>query len=260
MDSLLPVRFSHLKLMALSPAHYNAWVEKETPAIERGRALHSIILGGQRVTYYPGKVRRGGEYDAFCRENKDAQVLTKNDYGKVCAMADAVFANKRAMEVLVGQHELEVEWEFLGRKCQSHIDCLGPAGDWITELKSTVSSDPGKFSYQAAKMGYFAQVAYYQAAVQAAQLGVPRTVYFVAVEQEPPHVVSVMEATPHALESGAKSVRLWFERLLQCEAANDWPGYVQDIVPIDTPDDIEFTFGDEGEGGGEAPNGGEAAA
>lgn len=250
MDTLPPVRFSHLKLMALSPAHYHAWADKETPAIERGRALHSIILGGQRVTYYPGKVRRGGEYDAFCKENHDAHVLNKGDFDKVCAMADAVFANKRAMEVLAGQHELEVDWEYLGRKCQSHIDCLGPGGEWITELKSTVSSSPAKFAYQAAHMGYFAQVAYYRAAVLQAQLGVPRTVYFVAVEQAPPHVVTVMEVAPHALESGAKSVRAWFERLLSCEAANDWPGYVQDIVPLDTPDEgIEFTFGDEGDGG-----------
>jgi hypothetical protein len=246
---LVPVRFSHLKLMALSPAHYLAATVKETPAIERGRALHSIILGGQRVTYYEGKVRRGKDYDLFCRENKDAQVLTRRDFDAVNGMAEAVFANKRAMEVLQGQHELEVDWQYLGRACQSHIDCLGPGGEYVTELKSTMSSSPEKFSYQAARMGYFAQVAFYRQAVLEARLGTPRTVYFVAIEQAPPHVVSVFEATPHALESGDKAVRAWFERLLGCEAANDWPGYVQDIVPLDTPNEgIEITYGD---GGGE---------
>jgi hypothetical protein len=245
---LLPVRFSNLKLMALSPAHYHAALVKETYSIERGRALHSIILGGQRVIGYPGKVRRGKEYNAFCAANADAQVLTLGDFDKAVAMAEAVFAHPRAMEVLAGRHELEVDWTFLGRRCQSHIDVLGPAGEYVTELKSTVSSNPDKFSWQAQRMAYFPQVAYYREAVLQAGLGVPRHVYFVAVEQVPPHVVTVMEVTEHALEMGAKAVRLWFERLLGCEAANDWPGYVQDIVPLDTPveDEPDLVFGPEG--------------
>jgi len=37
------------------------------------------------------------------------------------------------------------------------------------------------------------------------------------------------------------------ERLLACEAANEWPGYAQSIVDFDVPDELELDFGDDEE-------------
>jgi hypothetical protein len=38
------------------------------------------------------------------------------------------------------------------------------------------------------------------------------------------------------------------ERLLQCEAAGEWPAYTQSIVDLDIPDeDFELKWDDDGE-------------
>lgn len=246
MDSLLPVRFSKLKLIALSPAHYLAAIRRVTQVLERGLSVHSILLGGQRIVAYPGPVRRGKVYDAFCAENPDALVVNRNDYDKAMGMVESVRRNRQAMELLEGQRELEVDWTYLGRKCQSHVDVVGPGARWVTELKTAVSSEPGRFAWQAHKLAYFGQVAFYLEAIREAGLGEPTDAYFVAVENKEPYVVSVMRAADDALEMGRRTVRLWMEQLLACEAADQWPGYVQGIVDLHAPsNDIEFTFGDE---------------
>jgi hypothetical protein len=240
----LAVRISRLKLMALSPAHYHAAVQKDTYSKERGSALHSLVLGGKRVLAYPGKVRRGKEFDAFVAANTNSQILTKADYARAEGMAASVRAHPHAMRVLAGQHEIELDWKFMGRNCQSHIDVIGGGGEWVTELKSAVTSHPDRFAWQAKKFGYNAQIAFYWEAVLQSGLGIPREAFVVAVESAPPYVVTVMRLTRQALDLGQRSFRLWMERLLGCEAANEWPGYVQDIVPLDVPDDEpELVFG-----------------
>lgn len=233
----LAVRFSRLKLMALSPAHYLEAAQRETYSKERGSALHSLVLGGKRVLAYPGKVRRGKEFDAFVAANTNAQILTKSDYARAEGMAASVRRHKRAMQVLAGQHEVELDWKFLGRDCQSHIDVIGGGGEWVCELKSAVSSQPDRFAWHAKKFAYNAQLAFYWEAVLQSGLGVPRDAFVVAVESAPPYVVTVMRLTGQALDLGRRSFRLWMERLLGCEAANEYPGYAQDIVPLDIPDD-----------------------
>jgi hypothetical protein len=236
-----PVHLTRLKLMGQSPAHYQAAVEPEGGAIDRGGALHAILLGGRRYLAYPGKVRRGKEYERFCADNADAVVLAQKDFDRALGMAAAVRACKPAMRVLEGQHELEINWQYLGRDCQSHLDVLGTG--YITELKSAASSDPDRFTWQAIRMGYNAQLAFYREAVIAAGLGVPKEAYVVAVESSAPFVVTVMRLTARALDQGARSCRLWMERLLACEAANDWPGYAMDIVPLDVPEeDVPLVF------------------
>lgn len=255
MEPLVPVRYSHLKMLALSPAHYLAAVRRDSYAMERGRALHSLVLGGARVIPYPGKTRQGKEWTAFKAANDGAEILTATEYAKVQGMADSVKRHKVAMQLLEGQHEVEVNWSYLGRACQSHIDVIGGGGSMVTELKTTVSSEPDRFAWQARRLWYFGQLAFYMEAVQQAGLGTATDAYVVAVEAAEPYVVTCMRATERALELGRKCMRLWMERLLGCEAANDWPGYVQGIVDLDAPEDgIDFTFG------GADPEPGEEAA
>ena len=55
-QELQPVRFSRLKLMGKSPAHYQAGVDTETGSMRKGSALHSYLLGdADRVQVYEGK-------------------------------------------------------------------------------------------------------------------------------------------------------------------------------------------------------------
>lgn len=236
--------------MGRSPAHYREATQDETTAMERGSAVHSLLLGGRSVIQYPGKVRRGKEWEAFEKANKGCQILTATEFGKVMGMADAVRRHRAAMTVLEGEREKEIDWSYLGRACQSHVDVVG-AG-FITELKTTVSSDPPRFTMQALRMGYHAQLAFYRQAVISSGSGHPQHAYVVAIESSAPFAVTVMRMTDRALDMGSRLARLWFERLLTCEASDYWPAYTEHVVDLDVPEDLELTFEADADGSSES--------
>jgi hypothetical protein len=233
--TLAPVRFSRLKQMAKSPVHYRDAVSKESTAMERGSALHSLVLGGQRVTCYPGPVRRGKEFEAFAAANENALILTRTEYEKVMPMADSVLASPLAAPYLQGRKEVELDWSVLGRECQSHVDMLDGGWNWIGELKTCESADPLRFQFKADRYAWFSQIAFYSEAVMQLGHARPEEHVIVAVESASPYPVTVMRLTARALEHGAKQWRLWFERLLACEASNNWPAYCESIVDLDAP-------------------------
>ena len=244
---LLPVRFSQLKLMALSPAHYRENYVKQTPCMEQGSATDALILGTSPVIAYPGKVRRGKEWEKFQADHSSELIVTARELSLAERMRDSIAANPAARAALCGERQKEIKWEYLGRECVSHLDVLGSdrAGLFISDLKVSQSSNPDKFRWKMIKMAYHAQLAFYRLSVQYLTGTKPRTAYSVAIEPSPPFVVTTMRLTEKALELGERLVRLWFERLLACEAANEWPGYAQGVVELDAPDDVEFEFGDE---------------
>jgi hypothetical protein len=245
-----PVRFSNLKLMALSPAHYREGYVKQTACMEQGSAADAVILGTCPVLAYPGKVRRGKEWEKFRAENEGSLLVTQRELSLAEAMRDSIQANRCARAALCGERQKEIHWEYLGRECVSHLDVLGSNGSstFISDLKVSQSSNPDKFRWKMVKMGYHAQLAFYRLAVQYLTGTKPQTAYSVAIEPSPPFVVTTMRLTEKALDLGERLVRLWFERLLACEAANEWPGYAQGVVELDAPDDVEFDFGDDSKG------------
>ncbi len=86
------------------------------------------------------------------------------------------------------------------------------------------------------KMAYHAQLAFYSRAASSTGRAANRHV-IVAVETAPPFEVTVLRCSPRTIEAGDKLVRMWMERLLGCEAVDQWPGYVQTEVDWDLEDD-----------------------
>lgn len=229
------IHISRLKLFGRSPAHYKGAVDKDEYFLERGTAVHSLLLGGDRVIGYPGAVRRGKEWDAFEAANQDAIILTKAEYGKAEAIAASVRRDPLAMSLLEGQSfEVTVEWVYLGRACSSRVDVVG---DHIAELKCVADASPQRFMWQAVRMGWFAQLAFYQEACAAKHKTRLEDLYIVAVESAPPHVTACYRLDERAVEFGRKQFRGWFERLLMCESANEFPGYCQSVMPLSAPDE-----------------------
>jgi hypothetical protein len=251
MMPLEPLHFSRLKLIARSPLHYAASDYEETAAMERGSATHSMVLGGAPVVQWSKLSdngnpcpRRGKDYELFVAANPGAIILTGKDYSLARAMADAVRSNALARRVLEGQRELELEWRFGDRPCAGRLDVLGDG--FVTELKCTVSSDPTKVMWQSLRMGWFAQLPWYMDGAMQSGIGAPEAAYIVAVEQAAPHAVTVLRLTDRALEQGRRTYRGWLERLLVCEATDEFPPYSQSIVELDVPDnDVALDFGDE---------------
>jgi hypothetical protein len=246
-----PVRFSRLKLIGKSPAHYFAAVDEQTSAKNVGSALHAQILGGARVTFYPeltaaGKSapRNGAKWEAFQADNAGAIILSRSEYETASRMADSVRAVPHAMEMLAGVREETLIYKWRGRDCRATPDVRAPDATWITELKSSVTSHPGRFVGQLLRFAYHGQLAWYRRAVMLSCKSKPLAAYVVAVESTPPFPVTVMRLTDRALDQGERLCTSWMETLLNCEASNFWPPYAQSIVPLDVPDDPEIEFSD----------------
>jgi hypothetical protein len=242
-----PVRFSHLRAYGRSPAHgkHARLAAKDDPtyAMERGTAVHAIIFGNKKVCAYPGAVRRGKEYDAFAATHQDHEILTKAEYDKASRMADAVRACKLAEPLLNGIREDTLHFKWMGLTCRSTPDVRGP--DFVTELKTASTSDPSRFIWHARRMHYHAQLRFEEYACESLSVRI-REHWIVCVESEAPHPVTVFHLEPEAREEGEKLLTLWAERLKNCEASDNYPGYSDCAVPLVWPkEDIEYDFGEE---------------
>lgn len=239
----VPVRFSELKYMALSPAHYLARVSEEvqdTAQMRMGRAVHQRVLGGREPIVWDGD-RRGNAWKAFKAEHEGSEILTVAERDLSMRAADAVMRHSRAAELIEGEHEVPLQWEIAGRACATRgVDVIGKRH--VTELKTSFTTAPWRFPNLALRMHYHAQLAWYRDAL--AQLRAQDFDYgfVVGVEVKAPFAVTVFELTPRTLEAGTKAYRLWLERLLACESSNDWPAYTEAVVPIDVPDDEDFAL------------------
>lgn len=232
-----PVRFSRLKLIGRSPAHYKASYGPPTQTMEIGTAVHEISLKNTPHVVYDG-VRRGKEWEKF-QADQPAGVLIFNvrESEQAASMLASLRGNKDAMRVLEGEREVMRTWQINGRDCQGTPDVV--SDKFVTELKTGETSDPALFRYKVIRFSYHAQLAWYDEGI-----GGRRDRYIVAVENKPPYVTTVFRMTESSILAGQKLVRLWWERLMACEAANEWPGYCQSIVDLEVGE-TELVFGDE---------------
>ena len=240
------LRFHHLKAAGRSGAHAFSAItgeqDPDTVAIERGSAFHSVVLETGRVLAYPGKVRRGKEWDAFETENIGSEILTATEYEKVMRMAEAVHKSRDAVDLLTGVRETMVEWRIFDQQCRGTPDVRNDSR--VVELKSCAVAEPMRFTGQALRMGYHAQLAWYLDGVLASGLGKPKDAFIVAVESAPPFPVTALRLTERAIEKGRGLYHLWLERFMGCERSGEWPGYVQSIIDLDVPDEVELDFGE----------------
>jgi len=255
------LRFSRLKLFAESPMHYLANVNGRSPTLDKGTAVHSILLGGQRVIYYDGKVkptkdnpnptkigpRNGAQWEEFKAKNSDAKILALDEYETAHRIADAVRSNELAMMALTGVQEQTLRFEWQGLQARTTPDCRANDHTFVTELKTCRSSRPGRFSTQAFWMYYHAQMAFHIEGMKANGLvkrGQMPTAYIVAVCSAEPYPVTVFKLTDKALEQGRKSLILWTEQLRGCIESRHFPAYSQAIVDLDVPEGDELVFAD----------------
>jgi hypothetical protein len=231
----IPVRQSNLKRMARSPLHYldGLTTDHETRPMRVGFAVDARVFGATSVVVYDGE-RRGNAWKTFQAENDGRRIITRPEDADAEPIAAAIKKGTSpqavmARKLLAGQHQVEIDWKYLGRDCQSHLDVL--ADRHIADLKVTNDVDPGRFVRHAQRMGWVAQGAFYRMAARA-RGHVVDDVYIVAVENKRPYDVLNVRITPEALAEADKQIRGWMERLLGCEATGEWPGQSQDVVDL----------------------------
>lgn len=244
-----PVRFSRLKFMAESPAHYADGVADETSAMRKGSATHAYLLGGaSKVVLYEGGARNPNfkAWQEFKAAHPGKHILIPSEMAAVEGMRRAIEAHPRAMELLDdGVQENRIEWSLGARRCAGTPDVVKPlpGRKRLVELKTCMTSKPGRFQWQAKNMHYHAQVAWYAEGLARTMAYVPGPVdevYVVAVEQKRPYVVTVYPVTPSVLRAGLKQCHDWLVELEACERAGKFPGYAQG--------DVDWVWDEDGDG------------
>lgn len=234
---LSPVHFSDLKRMAQSPLHYAHGLEhrrEETKALRLGRAVDALCFGTCGVVGYDGQ-RRGKEWAAFAAANAGSICLNKTEHEQALGMSDALERHSEALDLLSGERQKLIEWEISGRACAGTPDAFTDGR--IAELKTCRTAHPDRFVWDARRLAYHAQLAWYLDGLIHSGRARPSTAYIVAVESSAPHPVTVFCLTDRALDQGARTWRLWFERLRACEESNAWPPYVESAVLFDVPEE-----------------------
>lgn len=238
----LPIRFSDLKRMGQSPAHYAYAASESTRSTEVGSAADILVLGGT-VLAYPGATRRGKEWEAW-RDAQDpaALIVTKSELADAQGIAKAVHNHPEAMRLLDGVLRETMTWTLNGRACRGTPDARG--ANHLADLKTSETSDPRRFPWKVRDWSYHGQMAWYQDGAEAAGYSRPESVYLIAVEQKPPHVVTLFRLSENVLDLGRRLCSLWFNQLMACEASGQFPGYSQSVVELDLPEADDYVLTD----------------
>jgi hypothetical protein len=241
-NDLDPVRFSRLKLFSKSAAHFAHGYGGETSAMRKGTATHRYMLGDRNaVILYPGR-RAGKKWEEFRDANEGSDILIQSEYKDVDGMRKAVERHPRAMQLLDGIREERIEWQLSGRACAGTPDVvhIRPDGSKVlVELKTSQSAAPDLFKWQAKKMAYHCQLAWYAQGLETTMAYAPGSVveqYIVVVESTAPYPVTVVRVTDAMRRKGERQCRFWLEQLLVCERSGHFPGYVESDVDWDDSD------------------------
>lgn len=243
-----PIHFSQLKEARKSAAHLFAALNRtehyDTPAMLTGRVVHSLWLEGIAPIVYPGE-RRGNAWKEF-KDANPGDIVTASEAETINRIADALNRSAEAMEVLNRSTERELAWtgSIMGVPAAGKIDLLSPGS--VDELKTCATASPRKFLFDADRMWYDAQLAWYQMSRGVEYVG-PDTEWvssrIVAVENKAPFVVQVYELDPLRLNQGTDKICRALDVLREAEASGVWAGYTTGVycwdADIITHDDEE---------------------
>lgn len=236
-QELAGVHATSLKVLARSPLHYRHQLEHapESKAMRLGTVAHTAVLEPHRfLAEYvlwdrqtasgASAPRNGKAWEDFKASAGRKKIVTRAEYEHAVAIAAAVHRNREAMRYLVeGEPEVSMQWELDGLHCKGRLDWLPSKGDALVGLKTTRDAGPVPFGNQACKLGYDISWAFYADGYETLK-GERRRTIEIVVESAPPHDVVVYVVPDEILDRGRDLYRAFIRQLLECEAADEWPG------------------------------------
>ena len=245
------INFSTLKYVHTSPKHYRWAVDvgrPDTTALMKFRAIHTAILEpdvfDDRYVVYPGKTRRGKEWDAFCIAHPGCEIIKADERDKILKAAEAVMADEVASPLFdEGEGERALTWfdPRTGLQCKARVDWWSPKV--LLDVKSGPVNDR-IFGMLAAKLLYYVQIAWYSDGLMAVTDFRPPA-KFVVVEDDDPFDVFVVPVDDDQLQLGRDTYAGWLDTVLECQQTGKWPGRYTKEQPLLLPkhvyydDDIE---------------------
>lgn len=245
-----PISWSRLKHYDRSPAHFiENWLNppEPSPAMTLGSALHCLALEPDkfdaRYAVAPAGVDRRTkagkeEWAAFEEASKGKTVLSAEQMEQARGMADAIAASNAASRALAmcPHREHAIEWidPVTDLPCKGVLDAWGDR--WIIDIKTTDDASARAFARTVANYQYHGQGAFYLdgLALTSPPTG-PRYFLLVAVEKSTPYGVRVYSCSQDMIVTGRQLYLKLLGRHAECVSAGKWPGYPDEVAPIDLP-------------------------
>lgn len=227
------VRYSHLKLLDISPKHYDHAVRKgsraPTKTMKRGSLVHCAVYEPDRLpldyVVYLGE-RRGHAWTDFQAQHAGREIITQSEYDVALRMRDAVRDDPLAGPIVAtaGLREPTLLWHDpqTGIRCKGRPDHIC-ADHMIPDLKTARTAAPRAYGIQAGNLGYHVQNVFYADAYHQLTGVVPSSLQIVVENFEPYDVVCYFideETTALARETYER----WMLMVKQCREAGEWPG------------------------------------
>lgn len=262
----LSVSGAKLLLPPSCPAKFKSRMDnppEPKPHFDFGHVVHRLTLGAGSDYAVLEPAIHGLKKDGTVADNpaattawkaadSDARAAGKvpihvDDFTKAKAMADAVRNHPEAGPLFARGHaEKSMYWT----EPQSGIRLRGRA-DWLTvinerltcvDLKTSATANPTELVRPFWKFGYHMQAAWYRRLL--IEIGVHHNpdFVFVAVEKEPPYLVTVIRYDDEALGEGHRLNRAAIDTYARCMETGVWPGYTDEAVEIGLP---PYAFDDE---------------
>jgi RecB family exonuclease len=240
---------ARLLLPPSCPAKFREWCDNPPipkPQFDIGHVVHQLVLGkGTEVVEIDAPDYRGKDAKtARDKAHADGKApVLPHELDACRQMADAVLAHPTAGPLLTDKHGAS-EVTFYATDPATGVR-LRARADRITfdehgrmvvvDLKTSVTAEPNQFARKAADLRYHFQGAFYLNTIRLCKAAADPVFVLVAVEKEPPYLVSVVEFDPIAMLEGERLVRLAVDVYHDCASNNAWPGYDTGIHTISLP-------------------------
>jgi len=234
---------SQLKTVMQSPYHYwSRYLDpSRTPAIatsamKLGSLTHCAVLEpdelSKRYGITPDRRSNAGKALAAEMEATGIEAVTAQEMEQALAMAASVRGNSTAALLLSnGAAEQSFWWDDVstGLRCKCRPDWLSADGATIVDLKTCQDASPAGFAKSVAQWSYQVQSAHYLCGTLAKRF------IFVAVEKTAPYAIGVYELDAQAMVHGSVLRHNALQRIQDCRAINEWPGYTDGIQTLQLP-------------------------
>lgn len=228
-------------LVTRSPLH--AWTahprlnpkfrpEEATKEMDRGRAIHALLL--------EGAADRIAIIDAADYKTKDARTsrdlaraanripLLTADYDRVrdTVLGIATQLAHTELEGMMdeGDAELTAVWQEGPTWCRSRFDWVSRDRSLIVDLKTTENAEPNAYLRRMLQLGGDVQAAFYVRAVERLTGIAPKFVELV-VETEPPYAISLVGLDPAWMAFAMSKVDSAIAQWQECIVSGQWPAY-----------------------------------
>ena len=228
--------------------HWVGQEYKESPTLEMGKAVHSLILEYEKQAVVRGPSDRRGNKWKEAKQQAEQQgkiLLTERDYDTASEIAENALFNsdflrsKIMSKNFISEASIFTTCKKTGMLIKCRPDGLLVPQDSkskgvILDIKTTQDASPEGFQRELRKYNYDLQIAFYLHTMRCASLPCSE-MYLVAIEKTPPYAVGVHVLSEIYIKHAEKRMIQTLEKMKHAESTQDfstgWPEINQVHLP-----------------------------